>query len=123
MLEKLEELPAGVIGYRATGHVTADDYRDVLVPALREQAEVGKIRLVFEIGPGFEEFELGALVQDARTGITLGIGHHSAWKRCALVTDLDWMAKAMHAFAWLAPGEVRTFAPSELDDAKEWAGA
>jgi hypothetical protein len=113
-------MPDGTIGFRATGHVTGEEYRDVLLPAMREQAEAGEVRLLFAAGPGFERFEAGALAQDTKVGLTLGIGHHSAWRRCALVSDVEWMLKAFHAFAWMAPGEVRTFELDELEDAKAW---
>jgi len=35
------------------------------------------------------------------------------------VTDVDWIAKALHMFAWLTPGEVELY---ELggEDAKTW---
>jgi hypothetical protein len=48
------------------------------------------------------------------------VRHHSAWKRFALVTDVEWVAKAMRAFTWMAPGEVKVFDISELEAAKEW---
>lgn len=121
MIERLDDMPDGVIGFRATGHVTRDEYRDILMPAMREQAEAGEVRMVFAAGPGFEEFEAGAMWEDSKVGLTLGIGHHSSWKRCALVTDVGWMAKAFHMFAWMAPGEVHTFPLDQLDEAKEWA--
>ena len=38
-----------------------------------------------------------------------------------MVTDVDWITKAFHAFAWMAPGEVKTFELGRLDEAKEWA--
>jgi SpoIIAA-like len=120
VIERLEDMPEGTIGFRATGHVTGDEYRDVFVPPLREQAEAGEIRIVYVIGPGFEKFEAGALLEDSKTGVTLGFGHHGAWKRCALVTDVDWITKAFHAFAWMAPGEVKTFGLDQLDEAKAW---
>ena len=28
--------------------------------------------MVFAVGPGFEKFELGALAEDTKTGVTLG---------------------------------------------------
>ena len=58
--------------------------------------------------------------EDTKVGVTLGIGHHSSWKRCALATDVEWVAKAFHMFAWMAPGEVKTFRLDQLDEAKEW---
>jgi hypothetical protein len=113
-------MPPGTIGYRATGRVTRDEYRDVLLPGMRAAAEAGDVRMVFAVGPGFERFELGALGEDTKAGITLGIGHPHAWTRTALVTDVDWIARALHMFAWLTPGEVRLYGLDGLEDAKAW---
>jgi SpoIIAA-like len=120
MIEPLEGMPAGTIGFRATGRVTRDEYRDILLPPMRAAAEAGDVRMVFAVGPGFERFELGALAQDTKAGITLGVGHPHAWKRTALVTDVDWIANALHMFAWLTPGEVRLYELDRLEDAKTW---
>ena len=120
MIESLEGMPDGTIGFRATGRVTRDEYRDLLLPAMRAAAEAGEVRMVFAVGPGFEKFEPGALAEDTRAGITLGIGHPHAWKRTALVTDVDWIGKALHMFAWLTPGEVKLYALDGLGEAKAW---
>jgi hypothetical protein len=121
MIERLDDMLPGTIGFRATGHVTRDDYRDVLEPALRQAAEAGEVRLVYAVGPDYQEMESGALWEDAKTGAALGMGHHSAWKRTAIVTDIDWMRRAIHMFTWMTPGEVRVFGLDELDEAKTWA--
>jgi hypothetical protein len=110
----------GTLGFRATGHVTRDEYRDLLLPAMKAAAEAGEVRMVFAVGPGFEEFEPGALMEDAKVGVTLGIGHPHAWKRTAVVTDVDWIKKAIQMFTWLTPGEVEVFELDRLDDAKAW---
>jgi hypothetical protein len=123
MIETLEGMPAGTIGFRATGRVSGEEYRDILLPSMRTAAEAGSVRMVFAIGPGFEKFELGALAQDTRAGITLGIGHPHAWKRTAVVTDVDWIVKTIHMFTWLTPGEVRTYELDGLEDATSWVGS
>jgi hypothetical protein len=120
MIERLEDMPEGTIGFRATGRVTRDEYRELLLPAMRSAAEAGQVRMVFAVGPGFEEFEPGALIEDTKAGITLGVGHPHAWKRTALVTDVDWITKAVHMFAWLAPGEIMVRGLEELEEAKRW---
>ena len=120
MIEAIQEMPAGTIGFRATGRLTGEEYRDVLLPPMRAAAEAGEVRMLFAIGPGFERFELGALAQDARVGLSLGVGHLHAWKRTAVVTDVDWIVKSIHMFTWLTPGEVRVFDLGELEDAKSW---
>ena len=120
MVERIEDMPPGTIGFRASGHLTRGDYRDVLLPPMREAAEAGEVRLLFVVGPEFEEMELGALAEDTKAGLSLGFGHHSAWTRTALVTDVDWIRKAWHLSAWMAPGEVLIRDLDGLDEAKEW---
>ena len=120
MIELLEAMPEGTIGFRATGRVTAEDYRDILLPAITAAVQSGDVRMVFAVGPGFERFEPGALAQDAKVGLTLGIAHLHAWRRTAVVTDVDWIEKAIQMFRWLTPGEVRAFGLDQLDDAKTW---
>lgn len=40
--------------------------------------------------------------------------------RSAIVTDIDWMARATRLFAWMIPGEARVFPLAALDEAKAW---
>jgi SpoIIAA-like len=116
-------MPAGTIGFRATGQVTRDEYRERLLPTMRAAAEAGDVRMVFAIGPGFDRFEIGALAEDTKAGVTLGLGHPRAWTRTALVTDIDWIARALHMFGWLSPGEVKLYSLDGLEDAKAWVAA
>jgi len=78
MIEPLQGMPDGTVGFRASGRVTREEYREMLLPAMRAVAEAGDVRMVFAVGPGFEKFELGALAQDTEAGITLGLGHPHA---------------------------------------------
>lgn len=119
MIERIGDMPAGTIGFRASGEVTAGDYRTVLEPALREAAEAGELRLLYVVEEG-SEMTAGAVGQDAKTGVELGLGHFSAWKRTALVTDVEWIAKALRAFAWMAPGEVKVFPREGFEEARDW---
>src|SRR5689334_19581678 len=45
MIRVLDGLPAGVLGFEASGKLTADDYTQVLAPALEAAARAGKIRI------------------------------------------------------------------------------
>jgi hypothetical protein len=119
MIERIEEMPAGTIGLRASGKLTREDYQQVLEPALKEGVESGELRLLFEM-PDFDGLEPGAVIDDVETGLRTWVRDHSAWKRFAFVTDVEWLAKTMRAFAWMAPGEVRVFSLGELDVAREW---
>jgi hypothetical protein len=119
MIERIEEMPEGTIGFKVVEELTGGDYRQLIEPALVEAAEKGDVRLLFEIDAGFG-MDAGAVIEDAKTGIKLGLGHMKAWKRTAIVTDVDWIRKAIKAFGFMTPGEVRVFEPGELGAAKVW---
>lgn len=119
MIERIEGMPAGTIGLRASGKLTREDYQQVLEPALKEGVESGELRLLFEM-PDFDGLEPGAVIDDVETGLRAWVRDHSAWKRFAVVTDIEWLGKAMRAFAWMAPGEVRVFSLGELEVARVW---
>ena len=119
MVERIEDMPAGTIGFRAGGKVTRDDYRQLLEPALRKEVESGEVRMLYVVDVDFE-MDGGAVFEDAKTGLQLGAGHLSAWKRTAVVTDVDWVARAIRLFAWMAPGEVKVWGLDGLAEAREW---
>lgn len=119
MVERIEEMATGTIGFRVVEELTGDDYREQIEPALAAAAAQGEVRLLFEIDAGFG-MDAGAVIEDAKTGLRLGLGHMKAWKRTAIVTDVEWIRRAIKAFGFMAPGEVRLFAPAELGAAKVW---
>jgi SpoIIAA-like len=120
MVERMDEMPEGVIGLRASGKLTKEDYTGVLEPALKEAMDTGEARVVFVL-TGFEGLEAGASPEDIKTGLGVELGNRKNWKRLALVTDVDWVARAMRMFAWAMPGELGVY--EDLDDlerAKTW---
>jgi SpoIIAA-like len=119
MIERIGGMPAGTVGLRASGKLTKEDYTGVLEPALREGVESGELRLLFVL-TDFDGLEPSALPEDVKTGLRAWVRDHSSWKRFALVTDVEWVAKAMHMFTWLTPGEVLISDLDGLEDAKRW---
>jgi len=119
MIEHIGDMPAGTTGLRASGKLSKADYRDVLEPTLRAAVAAGGLRLLFVL-TDFHGLEPGAWIEDVKTGLEVSVRHHSAWKRFALVTDVDWVAKSTRMFTWLIPGEVRIFDLDELDQARAW---
>ena len=73
------------------------------------------------LGPGVAKLALGeddredGRVADRRDGTAR---HRQAQPRLAVVSEHDWIAKAMELFAWAMPGDLRVFDLDELDDAK-----
>jgi SpoIIAA-like len=119
MVVRIDDMPAGTIGFRASGKLSRADYREVMEPDLRRAAESGDIRMLFQL-TSFDGLERGAWFEDIKTGLGLGLGHHSAWKRSAIATDVEWVGKAFEFFAWLTPGEVRVYGLDEVEAAKRW---
>lgn len=117
MIEPLENLPEGVIGFRAVGTVEPDDYRNVLDPAIDAAAGDG-VRLVYVLGDDFDRYSLGALWQDAKLGSTRS---PKTWERVAFVTNHDWIGHAANVFAPLMPGEFKVFPLEQTDEAIGWA--
>ncbi|MFI6431089.1 STAS/SEC14 domain-containing protein [Rhodococcus oryzae] len=118
MIETMENLPAGTLGFRATGTVTAQDYKDVLDPAIDAKiAEHEKVNIVYVLGDDLSRYTAGALWQDAE----LETRPRHSWGRIALVTDHEWIGTAIHLVRFLIPCEVRAFALAEEHAAIEWA--
>lgn len=115
MITELEGLPSGVIGFEASGKLNAEDYRDVVLPALVRAAESGEVRFVI-VMRDFDGMSGGALWQDLK----MGIEHLRAWRRIALVTDIEWMRHLAGLFGWMTPGETKVFAIADRDEALSW---
>jgi hypothetical protein len=115
VITEISGLPDGVIGFEASGKLAAEDYRDVILPALERAAATGDVRFLIVMRE-FDGMTGGALWQDLKTGIE----HLRAWKRIALVTDIAWMTHATNLFGWMTPGETRTFALDRQDEAIRW---
>jgi hypothetical protein len=118
MIKELSDLPPGVIGFEATDKLQAEDYRDVLIPAIERAAASGEVRVVIVI-PEFHGMAGGALWQDLK----MGVEHFRTWKRIALVTDIEWMGHMTTLFGWMTPGEVKQFPLAQRDEAIAWAAA
>ena len=122
MIERIEGMPPGTVGMRASGKLSKEDYREVLEPTLREGLASGELRLVFVL-TDFQGLEPGAWIEDVKTGLSALVKEHAAWKRFALVTDVGWVAKATDLFSWMTPGEVKILGLEQLEEAKQWVAA
>jgi len=120
MIELLDDMPDGTVGIRIDGDVAREDYTRVLVPALTSAVGSGRGLRTLYLIEDLDEIEGDALWEDTKLGYDLVIKHHGAWRRSAIVTDIDWMARASKLLLWLFPGEARLFRIADLDQAKAW---
>ena len=118
MIKLLSGMPAGVLGLQAIDDVEEEDYRNVVVPAVDAAiAEHGKVRLVYVLGPEFDEYEEEAAWEDLK----LGVRHPASFERIAIVTDARWAGPTIRIFSVLWPGQARAFPLADLEAAKRWA--
>lgn len=120
MLEKLQDVPAGIDAVRATGHVSKDDYERVVEPLVDDARREGRhIRLLFEFGPEFRAFTPGAGWEDLK----VGIGSRRLFEGCAIVSDAGWVRESTRLTAFLMPCPVRVFGGQERGAAVDWLTA
>lgn len=122
MIEVLPDMPQGVSGIRVSGRISGDDIRAFKSQA-QEWLDADELRIVEVIAPDYEGFGPGGLVEDLKLGFGTLFKRHSAFKRIAVVSDKDWVARTMHAIGWMVPGELKMFGLEELERAKEWAAS
>ena len=117
MLDLIENLPDDVLGYTAKGLVTKKDYTETLGPAADKLfVEYKKIKMIYHLGVDFKGFENDAMWEDSK----LGLKYFRNWKKIAIVTDHNLLAR----FAWFAglfiPGEIRIFTNAHFNKALRW---
>ena len=116
MIKELSDLPPGVVGFEISGMVHADDYRDVVLPVVQRAYASDEFRFVIVI-PEFHGMTGGAVWEDLKVGVE----HLHAWKRIAVVTDIDWVRHGTALFGWMTPGQVKVFPLAQRDEAIAWA--
>jgi len=117
MMQLIPGLPDNTVGVVATGTVTAEDYEAVLMPAVAAVVQAhGRVRLLYQVAPGFTGFTPGAMWDDAR----LGLANLTAWDKAAVVTDVEWIRGSVGFFRFLMPCPVQVFGNDALHEAKAW---
>jgi hypothetical protein len=115
VIQAIDDLPDGVVGIRAVGQFTIDDYCAVIEPEVERLAEAHQqLRLLLFLGPqftGFGEGAWGELTDEIR---------HTHFHRGAVVTDDGHIRTGLNLLKWALHGHVRTFQNHEYDHAVEW---
>lgn len=117
MLTVIQNLPEHVFGVRASGEVTKDDLKNVLLPGLESLAERYKeIYYLLVLETDVQNFTAGAWIQD----LIAGVKHFTDWKKMAIVTDQKAVEKFTDIFSYVSPGEAKGFELNDLQAAIDW---
>lgn len=120
MFQIMPESESKIIGLRATGKLTDQDYQEVLIPNLeRLIKQHGKIRLLCFMDEDFTGLEPGALWDDAK----FFFPHKDDFEKMAVVGGPKWIGLIMKLFGPLMKGEMQTFPTDQLSKAWDWIRA
>jgi hypothetical protein len=117
MLERIENLPTDVVGVRAKGRVSREDYERVLEPMVHRAAGDGRpLKFLYHLGSDFDGFTPGAALEDAR----IGLRHMRRFRRCAIVSDHLWVRASSRLAGALLPCPVKVFHDDTVHQAVRW---
>ena len=118
MMELMKGLPDNVIGIVGSGTITAEDYDNVLIPAIKDKLQkYKKVRILYQLNKDFTHYELGAYLEDAKVS-----WHTFSFEKVAVVSDVHWINDSVNVFKFIIPVQVKVFGNNELEKAKEWIG-
>lgn len=118
MVERIEDMPAGTIGFRGEGEISEEDFTGTIGPAIREAVGAGGVRLLLVAPPGFGSGDVKDMAK--RVQKLPGLGHRNDWKRVAIIIDNGWLRRTSGMWSGLVPVETKVFAPDEEPAARQW---
>jgi len=120
MFQIMPESQGKILGLRATGKLTDQDYQEVLIPRLEALIKNhGKVRLLCFMDEEFAGVEAGAMWDDAK----FYLPRRNDFEKVAIVGGPKWIELIMKLFAPLMKGEHQTFSAGQLSKAWEWISA
>lgn len=118
MIHYLDNLPANMVGFKASGEVTEADFTDTVMPKVKELIDkTGTLNYMLVLDTSIKNFTAGAWFKDA----IMGIKHLTKWNRAAIVTDVDGIRTFTAIFSVIMPGEFRGFEHQDIQAAIDWA--
>lgn len=116
MIEQIKNLPDNMVGFRASGEVTKDDFEIVKTKVEKLVDKTGKLNYLLYLENSPADFTFGAWMQDA----LLGIKNLTKWNRAAIISDSETVDKFTSVFSKLMPGEFKVFQKNDLERAIDW---
>ncbi|HYD90552.1 MAG TPA: STAS/SEC14 domain-containing protein [Flavobacterium sp.] len=116
MIVQIPDLPNNMVGFRADGEVTKDDFEVVKHQVAALVEKTGKLNYLLFLDNSPANFTFGAWVEDA----LLGIKNITKWNRAAIISDSEGIIKFTDAFSKVMPGEFRGYRKADYEQAVAW---
>ena len=105
-----------VLWVKVSGKLTKEEYAD-LVPSWEKMiASHGKLRLLFQMEPGFTGWEPMAAWDDVK----FSLSHQNELERVAMVGDKKWHELVTKLGSMLVNCDVRFYEEPQVDEALAW---
>lgn len=119
MIQEMKDTPNTMVGFRAVGDITKEDFDKVVLPAVAELVQrTGKLNYLLELDTQLKNFTIGAWLKDAM----MGLNNLTNWNRAAIVSHSDTLNTFTDMFSKVVPGEFRGFKHDDLTAAINWVG-
>jgi len=117
MIREINNLPANMVGFKATGEVTQEDFDETVIPKVKELvATTDTLNYMLVLDTAIGNFTLGAWFKDA----VMGIRKLMKWNRAAIVSDVKGVKIFTDIFSVLMPGEFKVFEHKDQQLAIDW---
>jgi hypothetical protein len=117
MIERIDDVPAGIDALRAVGKITKEDYDAVVIPLIDGAARNGRLlRCLCEVGPDFQGLTPSAAWEDLK----IGLRALRMIEACAVVSDIGWVRESSNLAAFFMPCPVRVFTLQDRGKAIAW---
>lgn len=116
MIVQIPDLPENMVGFRADGEVTKDDFEVIKHQVASLVEKTGQLNYLLVLDNSPADFTLGAWIQDA----LLGINHITRWNRAAIISDSEAVINFTDIFSKVMPGEFRGYHKADYDEAVAW---
>lgn len=117
MITQLKDIPNTMVGFRASGEVTKEDFDKIILPAVAELLQrTDELNYMLVLDTPLKNFTLGAWIKDA----LLGLNNLTKWNRCAIVSDSENINSFTSMFGKVMPGEFKGYKPEQIGEAISW---
>jgi len=120
MIKQETGMPQNIVAFRAWGEVTAQDFKEVVLPAIADLvSKIDEINFILILDTSPADFTIGAWLQDAWAGIR----DLTKWNRAAIVTGNEMVEKITPVFSALMIGTFKTYSHTQMNEAINWVSS
>jgi hypothetical protein len=117
MITQIQNLPANMVGFKATNEVTQEDFTNKVIPTVKELVEkTDTLNYMLVLDTSVKDFTAGAWFKD----VVLGVKNLTKWNRAAIVSDEKGVKTFTDVFSVLVPGEFKVFEHKDQQKAIDW---